>query len=312
MKKILALSLTSLFLPLLASASGDRSKLDYVDYCNRGDLLPKLELVHDVKPNGLCHTVRSGETLSGIAKRYYGDGSKWTELRTYRPGLLWDQYPKHGVPQRLTVGTKLVIMTDIEMSNQGNPPGQPRRGGISNGWGVDYESGEIYLASGEGSGTNIYAGGKLYDRVPSPLHIFLVDKTSNSKIYVSGNYQLIVNKVRNPYTGPGADFNLFTFSPDGKRYAVRTNVRQDVPNPGFIVLSNMGNGPEYDFSDSLIWYNNDTLIYRAQNKDRWRVVVNHKDYKVYNFLENLRVENGVVKFDARHDDGSWTKEEFRP
>ena len=52
------------------------------------------------------------------------------------------------------------------------------------------------------------------------------------------------------------------------------------------------------------------MIYRVQSDDEWRLVINHQDYETYDYIENLRSEEGVIKFDARNRKGKWTEEEF--
>lgn len=275
-------------------------------YCNREPGVVSIEN----ELSAYCYTVEPGDTLWSIAEAYYGDGHLYDQLKLYDQKKIYDlSRISPDDPRALLPGTKLVLWNMMQFSSSYN---DKTAGGLSDGWGLDTDTGDFYTtASG-----NIYENKEVYDSFPH-VYTFFVDERTNNKVYVVAPqmtqpwvFQFVVNKERNPYVGPGGNFELLTFSPDSERYAIRTNVRQDVPSPGFMVLSNLKNGPEFEYLDSIIWYDNDTLIYRAQNTDQWRLVVNNQDYKIYNYLENLRVENGVIKFDARHDDGSWTKEEI--
>jgi len=51
---------------------------------------------------GRTHVVAKGDTLSSIARKYYGDSSKWKTIFNANRNRIAD-------PNRLTVGTKLII-----------------------------------------------------------------------------------------------------------------------------------------------------------------------------------------------------------
>jgi len=296
-----------------------------LDYCSYID--PKFK---NRRPNHVCYMVKPGDSLWGIAEKYYGDGSKWKKMEifteTLRPNFYIDDHTILDDPCNLVPGTKLVLWRQWELV-------APLRGDMLDGWGPDYNTNQIYKAMQDTIfiGDGVYdANEDIYDNNLGSMIYFTVDKNTNNKIYITnvdadkecyeesdwattriktGGYRVVFNKKRNTYYSCGWDFKLLTFSPDGNHYAIRNNRGQGLSQ--LIVLSDTGNGPFYDYSDSLFWYDNDTLIYRAQNNDEWRVVINHKDYAVYDYLENLRLEDGLIKFDARHEDGEWTREEIR-
>jgi len=304
--------LLALLLPmfLISTRVNAREISGYLDYCSYE--YPKF--VSRV-PNHLCYMVASGDTLWGIAEKHLGSGFEWRKLKAF-VGNVNDFDPIED-PRKLKPGTKLVIKRQWDLV----PPNQ---GHLIDGWGVDYQTGEIYVATGD----RISVGNSIYDQDLGSILYFTIDKETNNKIYITNTrdddrctkydsqivnnwgLKIVFNKQRNPHFGCGMNFSLLTFSPDGKSYAIRNNKSNWAEKDQFIVLSNIGNGPFYDFSDSIMWYDNNTLIYRAQNNDEWRVVVNNKDYAVYDYLENLRMEDGTIKYDARHKDGSWTKEEI--
>ncbi|HZY86956.1 MAG TPA: LysM domain-containing protein [Gemmataceae bacterium] len=64
---------------------------------------------------GRLHTVRDGETLFGLARRYYGDGEKSSELFRVNRGRLL-------APDRLPAGTVLVIPDAPERAAAGAGP----------------------------------------------------------------------------------------------------------------------------------------------------------------------------------------------
>lgn len=316
MKKIIILSLLLIIIPSISQAENKDWK---IDCCQKGTIFINRT------PIDACHVVESGETLWSLAKKYYGNGFAWKKLQYYTEYMRPNVYPKD--PRKLAIGSKLVVWRAWEVGGAKNEEA---------GWGIDYKNGDIYTTGSESDSKKfIYKNNEPYAGPFRYIQYFTIDSITNNKVYVVSDrerydnpvcftnsmitpgkqnpevsFRFYFNKEVNEYESCGQDFKLLTFSPDGKYYAIRNNTDQDANEMKFIVLSNFGNGPIYDYSDSLIWYNNDTLVYRAQNNDEWRVVVNNKDYKIYNYLENLRVENGVIKFNARHDDGSWSKEEF--
>ncbi len=53
-------------------------------------------------PESIIHTVRSGETLSAISRRYYGSENKWQKIFDANREKIKDQ-------NKLKLGTKLII-----------------------------------------------------------------------------------------------------------------------------------------------------------------------------------------------------------
>jgi nucleoid-associated protein YgaU len=60
-------------------------------------------LLHALPGEITTHVVSSGDTLESVAKQYYGDGSKWTQLFTANRGLLGQ------ISTRLQPGQMLTI-----------------------------------------------------------------------------------------------------------------------------------------------------------------------------------------------------------
>jgi len=283
-------------------------------YCNREPGVVPI-ITDNSRFTAYCHKVEEGDTLWSIAEKYYGDPHLWEQLKIYDDK---DNYDLSRVspddPKVLSPGMELVLWNAFQFSYD-----ERTAGGMVEGFGLDTDTVDMFTTNRQ----NIYINNDVYDQEFSSLRAFFVDERTNNKIYIvipkkeegesraNGlKQQFVFNKQRNPYIGPGENFELLTFNHDEDKYVVRTNIKQDVPDPGFMALSNIGNGPEFDYLDSLIWYDNDTLIYRAQNDDQWRLVINHEDYQVYNYIENLRLEEGVIKFDAREEDGEWAQEEI--
>lgn len=63
---------------------------------------PPTDLKTPSAPEPRTHTVVSGDTLSGIARQYYGNGNRWPEILTANRAKLPDD-------RSLTIGMKLVI-----------------------------------------------------------------------------------------------------------------------------------------------------------------------------------------------------------
>lgn len=285
-------------------------------YCNRKEGAVPV-ITDKSRFTAYCYKVEAGDTLWSIAEKYYGDSHLWGQLKIYddKENYSFSRTAPDD-PTALSPGTEIVLWDALQFGFD-----ERASGGITEGWGLDIDTADLFTTNRQ----NIYINKDIYDQGFDSLASFLVDERTNNKVYIVRpkreqgeswswsdelKYQFVFNKQRNPYIGPGANFELLTFNHDEDKYVVRTNVKQDVPDPGFMALSNIGNGPEYDYLDSFIWYDNDTLVYRAQNDNQWRIVINHEDYKIYSYLENLRLEEDIIKFDARNEEGKWTQEEI--
>lgn len=271
----------------------------------------------DWDESALCYTVKPGDTLWGISEKYRGDGSLWPYLiirydyrRSSEVKLLMED------PRTLQPGTKIAIRTYMMEPY----PGYPSIGGAPV---LDPQTNEIISYSrkntGEGvvtSGDKIYAGPYSFVK-----HIrasedgknisFFADTKQSGQIKcstVNRGYQFVVNRVENPHYSCGHDWKLLTYSQSGSHYAIRNNLGDGAVTEKFKVLSDLGNGPYYDYADSIIWADDETIVYRAQNNDEWRIVVNHEDRATFDYIDDIRVMREEIIFRARHDDGSWTTE----
>lgn len=298
-----------LFIPSHTQASESFGKLGY---CKQD-----VPIFNKSQPRHICYIMQSGDTLWSIAEKYYGSGFDWRKIKVFKgeERLIQNHH-------RIESGVQLVIYKEQDLSSK-RYPGYP----LTDSFGIDSETGEIYqLSRHYGSGAVINVGADLYDGPFPFIKYFTIDEKTNHRMYLAdtdeksrcveiiGQYhgfRFIFNKKQNPHYSCGWDYQLLIFSPDGVHYALRNNEGTNRDHERFLVLSDLGNGPYYDYIDSLIWFDDDTLVYRAQNDDEWRIVVNHKDYQIFDYLENLKLEGGVIKFDARYSDQSWSKEEIR-
>ncbi len=266
----------------------------------------------DFDEDTVCYTVKSGDTLWGIAETYLENGAKWRELEVsyaYRKKQDAPTYVTN--PRLLQVGTKIAFNTSRLTPYSrydfvdGSAIVDPQTGGLIT-WSRNRD-GQGVLNIGDKIYAGPYAFMKHLRASQDGKNIsYLADTKKGNCSGEAHGYQFFVNGTANEQYSCGYDYKLLTYSPDGSAYAVRNNVGSKPEQ--FFILSNIGNGVKYDYIDSLLWVDNKTLVYRAQTNDQWRVVVNHQDYAVYDYLENLKGENGVVSFDARHDDQSWTHE----
>jgi hypothetical protein len=298
-------------------------------YCN--DEPQSFETEYDKR--ALCYTVKKGDTLWGIADYYLDNGLDWKYLEiVYSKKLKGEvmdfrkeaqsyfnnsNYNPNG-PRSLQVGTEVAVPTYIM-----NPfPGYESVQGVPV---LHPDTGEVITYSSREDQGVLTAGGEVYaGPYKSVWHIrasedrnhivYIADQTSkdddNCKKSLRGQWQFFVDGEPNPHKSCGRDFKLLTFSPDSSEYAVRNNKGDGSDPEQFFVLSSIGNGPYYHYIDSLIWLDNETLVYRAQRNDNWSVVVNHQDYETYDYIENLQVKDGEVLFDARHKDGEWSEEKI--
>lgn len=63
---------------------------------------PKKEKKDSKKESGRTHTVQKGDTLTSIAKKYYGDANRWKDIYNANKTRIKDK-------DKLTIGTKLII-----------------------------------------------------------------------------------------------------------------------------------------------------------------------------------------------------------
>lgn len=272
-------------------------------FCKKG--MP----TYDEYPLVLCHTVRQGETLWGISRKYLGSGFAWKQW------YVAADEPSHWLadgtwipnPRRLQPGTVIAIGSWAVLEPQlGYTEGTLIRPGSND-----------IVANRRIAGSNqhaLYINRVFYDGWYRDISHIAFSADGKNLSYVGGDWkgkQFIVNGVKNPHVSVGCDWKLLTYSPSGKHYAIRNNkdcvwgTRSSADS--FVVLSDIGNGKEYDYADSLMWVD-DTLVYRALKDGAWRIVVDHEDQPTYKYVDALRVENGVLKFQAQHEDGTMTEE----
>ena len=292
-----------------ASTPAHAMSSEGLDYCQGGP--QAFDVGYDEQ--ALCYIVKPGDTLWGIAEKYLGSGFKWSKLNVrseFRRTQSVERFV--GDPRTLQSGTFVVI-------HAGMMNAAPGFVGVTGTPHVDYKTGNLITEQRKRSkktnfeshilvGDNVVAGPFAFvfrPRItPDLKHItYRATKLSDAS---KCRMQFYFDHVPNPHVTCGSDFGLLSVSTDGSNYAARNNKGTDPEE--FVVLSSIGNGDYFDYSDSLEWVDEETLVYRAQINDQWRVVVNHEDFAVFDYIESLEVENGVIKFSARHEDGSWSQE----
>lgn len=256
--------------------------------------------------NYLCYRVGSGDTLWGIADHFLPSPWDWHTIETGDASLI-------DLPRHLWAGEIIVIpASELSVPN-------PLQGGGLRILGIDTVHKEAILSASYSDGVFLMKGQRIVDG-PFANGIRFIDLSSdgNHLAYrVSSNVtqgsgcfdprHIIVDGVINKGYACGFNIELQTFSESGS-FAVRMNDVQGRSVDRFIVFSTIGNGTFYDFSDSLAWMDDQTLVYRAREGEQWHVVVNNVPMRTFDYLENLRVEGDHLLFSARHNDGSWTQE----
>ena len=255
--------------------------------------------------SGKTYTVKNEDTLWGISQKFYGTGFKWGELQIQREdGRTYNISEVD--PRKLFVGTKILFKSNLF---------KPYNGYVwVENYGIDIDN-NIYTVSRNYDGMGvvnkdkeIYGGPFYYIRDLKVIDnniIYLADTKEvndrNCGQYTYHGFQFVFNKNINPHYSCGWDYKLFELSPDKKHYAIRNNYADNTKPDKFLILSDLGNGEYYDYLDSIYWLNNETIVYRAQNNDEWRVVINHKDIKVHEYLEDLTIREGTIYYKAREN-----------
>jgi hypothetical protein len=304
-KNLIILLMALLLLPSgLHATSSTSTKSDYCGYNPR---------FNDWQPTKFCYVVQPGDTLWGIADQYLGSGFLWQELTIYKePGTKQQELPD---PRQLEVGTRIKIQRDqFEVYSGYRYIGD---------FDFTRQDNTVYTVSrNHGGKAVINQGQQFYDgpfNFVRDLHIdpetgnllYLVDTEAPNTCKDSYHgFRVVFNKQQNKHFSCGWDYQELIFSPNGELYAVRNNKGDKDAKEQFIVLSNIGNSPYYDYVDSLMWHDN-KLIYRAQINDVWRVVINHQGQETYKYVENLKVENGAVNFDVIDENGDWVKKQIQ-
>lgn len=261
--------------------------------------------------DNICYSVKAGDTLWGIAKFYLGSGLKFSDLEiSYEYRKKQNALTYISNPKLLQVGSKINFNTSqLEPYGGYDSVDGPAL--------VHPETGKLITWSrnrdGKGllnAGNEIYAGPYAFVKhlraSKDGKNISYLAKQEGVCLQQGEGYQFFVNGQPNECCITGNDFKLLTYSPDGLQYAVRNNIGSDPEK--FLILSSIGNSEKYDFLDSLFWADNERLVYRAQINDEWRIVVNNKDYLVYDYLENLAIKDNIIAFDARDNNQNWTHE----
>ncbi|MBN1634408.1 MAG: LysM peptidoglycan-binding domain-containing protein [Ignavibacteria bacterium] len=90
-----------LYLSALVSSQAEKDKI--VEQINSlsGGAMPA-DLIFDIKVGGNTYTVKSGDTLSGIAKQFYGNANKYMDIFNANKDKLSD-------PNKIYPGQELII-----------------------------------------------------------------------------------------------------------------------------------------------------------------------------------------------------------
>lgn len=255
--------------------------------------------------HNLCYTIQPGDTLWALSQKYLGSGFRWRELTRYvsvndRDGAFVN-------PRRLQSGERVYLKASSMI-----PAGNGRLEGVA----VSPFNNDVALnfnTYGSNAKT-IFLNGAFYDggyRNVSHMRFspkgtrFAYEAQSGSTCW------FVVDKVKNEMTACANDIQIPVYNDSETHYAVRVDAmnQQHWTDPDqFMVLSDIGNGPYYDYVDSVMWSQDDVLIYRAQVGDQWRVVINHQDQEIFDYIDDLKIEKEKIMYRARHVDGSWTDE----
>lgn len=300
----------AVFCGLILSASVyAREPQGMFDYCDR----PVQPFDQDFEQIFVCYTVQKGDTLWSIAKKFYREPKEWNYIQKFLGGY---ERGEAGHPRRLFVGSRLALNVTLF---------RPYRAYafVENGYVIDPLTNKLITVSRQYDGKGIIVkGDELYDGPFEYIrHLRISADGKNLSYEVDAgpdplckktvhSFQIAVNKIINTHHGCGWDHKLMAYSPSGSHYAVRNNKEQDASSDQFLVLSDLGNGPYFDFVDSLGWADDATFYYRARSGSRWLVVVNHKEIASGEYLTDLKMKDSSLVFQMRGLGNSWKEQKI--
>jgi len=112
----------------------------------------------------LTHTVRQGETLSGIAKSYYGRSTAYQAILKANPGL---------DPQKMRPGLRINLPPTSEVKTDVRPDGRPETGGTRRSSPVVDPSRQYVVVSGD---TLSHIALKLYGRRDRANDLYIANR----------------------------------------------------------------------------------------------------------------------------------------
>ena len=279
----------------------------------------------------ICYTVEEGDTLWEIAEEYYGSGFRWNELYDgQRDGVAVNR----GKPNQFETSETEISAGDVIGMTVGDMYSEMYPS--SNGYFArsltisPYNDDRIVLLHFYGTSTQGYypeLSGNSRDYI-APEHDALMlngqrygnDYRTISHLQFSKNGKHIsfvgremggtcyVVVDENEHEFPCAnDITDPVYNSNYEHFLVRVNRDNSYSNTteAFSVITDQGNGPYFDYVDSLVWIDEDNFAYRAKQGEDWMVVVNHEPQQLHPYVDFLVVENGRLNYSSENGKAGW-------